>query len=82
MRLARHGVEFEIIQGDFAEESASGCDRGSCSAQAHRFDAVFAANDNMAIGALQALRARRNSACRTRSPSRVSTTFRWRDTSG
>lgn len=52
---AAHGVEWQIVQGDFEERSGNaavaalltgGCD----------FDAVFAANDNMAIGALQALR--------------------------
>src|SRR4051794_9076968 len=53
---AKHMVECEIVQGDFSEESGGtaieallGSDRA--------FDAVFAANDNMALGALQALRA-------------------------
>ena len=54
---AAHGVQCEIMHGDFEEESGGGAiaellDDGS------RFDAVFAANDNMAIGALAALRAR------------------------
>jgi LacI family transcriptional regulator len=52
-----HGVDGEIMHGDFEENSGAEAviqllDRG------HRFDAVFAANDNMAIGALLALRAR------------------------
>jgi LacI family transcriptional regulator len=52
-----HGVEGEVMRGDFEQESGAEAvrqllDRG------HRFDAVFAANDNMAIGALQALRSR------------------------
>lgn len=50
-----HGVDHEVVSGDFEERSgelaiAALLDRG------HAFDAVFAANDNMAIGALQALR--------------------------
>ena len=54
---AELGLQCEIIHGDFDEESGARAigqllDRGS------RFDAVFAANDNMAIGALSALRAR------------------------
>jgi len=53
---AAHGLKCEIVRGDFEEESGERgirqlLDRG------HSFDAVFAANDNMAIGALQALRA-------------------------
>jgi LacI family transcriptional regulator len=53
---AERGVDCEVVQGDFAEES------GSCAIEAllrsgRDFDAVFAANDNMALGALQALRA-------------------------
>jgi LacI family transcriptional regulator len=54
---AARGVEWEVMRGDFEEDSG---------AQAvfqllhggHRFDAVFAGNDNMAIGALTALRSR------------------------
>lgn len=54
---AAHGVQAEVVQGDFEEQSGEQAivallDGG------HRFDAVFAANDNMAIGALQALRSR------------------------
>ena len=52
-----HGVACEVMHGDFEEESGSQAvlrllDGG------HRFDAVFAGNDNMAIGALSALRGR------------------------
>jgi LacI family transcriptional regulator len=51
------GVDCETMRGDFEESSGEQAilellDRG------HRFDAVFASNDNMAIGALAALRAR------------------------
>ena len=50
------GVECEILRGDFEEQSGEQAvmrllDGG------HRFDGLFASNDNMAIGALQALRA-------------------------
>lgn len=51
---AEYGVECVIMQGDFEEHS------GAVAIDAlldggHRFDAVFAANDNMAIGALERL---------------------------
>jgi LacI family transcriptional regulator len=54
---AKRGVDCETMGGDFEERSGEQAilkllDGG------HRFDAVFAANDNMAIGALTALRAR------------------------
>jgi LacI family transcriptional regulator len=48
-------VEFEIVQGDFSEESGEAA-VAALLRSGHRFDAVFAGNDNMAIGALQALR--------------------------
>lgn len=52
-----NAIECEVFQGNFEQESgeratAELLDRG------HGFDALFAGNDNMAIGALQALRAR------------------------
>ncbi len=50
-----HGLEFEIIQGNFEEESGAAAIAHMLS-RGHRFDAIFAANDNMAIGALLALR--------------------------
>jgi LacI family transcriptional regulator len=54
----RLGVEFQLVQGDFEEESGAAAVRALLD---HRqeFDAIFAANDNMAIGALDALRAAR-----------------------
>jgi LacI family transcriptional regulator len=52
---AEHGVESEIVHGDFEEESGRSAVETLVGA-GHRFDAVFAANDNMAIGALEALR--------------------------
>jgi LacI family transcriptional regulator len=53
---AAHAIDCEIVQGDCAEES------GAAAIEAllrygRDFDAVFAANDNMALGALQGLRA-------------------------
>jgi LacI family transcriptional regulator len=53
--VADHGLHGEVVVGDFEKESgyaaitdllASGTD----------FDAIFAANDNMALGAMEALR--------------------------
>jgi LacI family transcriptional regulator len=53
---AERGLACEVLRGDF--EEASG-EQGVAQllAAGHRFDALFAGNDNMAIGALQALRA-------------------------
>lgn len=51
----RGGVEFETVQGDFSEESGEAA-IAALLKSGHEFDAIFAANDNMAIGALQALR--------------------------
>jgi len=53
---ARNDVLLETVQGDFKEESGEAA-VAALIAAGHRFDAIFAANDNMAIGALQALRA-------------------------
>jgi len=53
--LAGTGVEFEVIQGDFTEESGEAAIQ-SLLDSGTSFDAVFAANDMMASGALQALR--------------------------
>jgi LacI family transcriptional regulator len=52
---AQDGVSVELVEGDFTEESGEAAIEALLrSGQA--FDAVFAANDMMAIGALQALR--------------------------
>jgi LacI family transcriptional regulator len=52
---AQDDVSVELVQGDFSEESGeSGIEALLKAGQT--FDAVFAANDMMAIGALQALR--------------------------
>jgi len=51
----RMGVAFEIVQGDFEEESGEAAIEALLKG-GHEFDAIFAANDNMAIGVLQALR--------------------------
>ena len=53
--LAGHGVQLEVIQGDFTEESGEAAIRTLLRTRT-AFDAVFAANDMMASGALQALR--------------------------
>lgn len=44
-----------VVQGDFSEESGKDAIQALLDS-GHHFDAIFAANDNMAIGALQALR--------------------------
>jgi LacI family transcriptional regulator len=53
---ARRGLDCELLRGDFDEESGESA-VAQLLAAGHRFDALFAGNDNMAIGALQALRA-------------------------
>lgn len=50
-------LDFEIVRGDFEEKSGEQAILQLIDGD-HRFDAVFAGNDNMAIGALQALRSR------------------------
>lgn len=54
---AAHRLEAEVVQGDFGMESGEQAIATLLSRGA-KFDAVFAANDNMAIGAMQALRDR------------------------
>ena len=49
------GVEVEMVEGDFYEESGERAVRDLL-AKGAKFDAIFAGNDNMAIGALTALR--------------------------
>jgi LacI family transcriptional regulator len=50
------GVAGEIVAGDFSEDSGTAAVEGLLK-RGKAFDAIFAGNDNMAIGALQALRA-------------------------
>lgn len=52
---ATPGVELITVPGDFYEESGERAVE-QLLAEGRRFDAIFAANDNMAIGALTALR--------------------------
>ena len=52
--VAAHGLNGQIVTGDFEMESGEAAIR-KLLADATAFDAVFAANDNMAIGALEAL---------------------------
>jgi LacI family transcriptional regulator len=52
---AARGLDCELLRGDFEEESGEAAVAQLLRA-GQRFDAVFAGNDNMAIGALQALR--------------------------
>jgi LacI family transcriptional regulator len=49
------GLDCEVLRGDFDEPSGERLVEALIRKR-HRFDAVFAGNDNMAIGALQALR--------------------------
>ena len=51
----KHGLELIVVQGDFEEESGAAA-VATLREKGARFDAIFAANDNMAIGALEALR--------------------------
>lgn len=51
----RAGLELEIVRGDFLEQSGEAAITALLDA-GHDFDAVFAANDMMALGAIQALR--------------------------
>jgi LacI family transcriptional regulator len=53
--LSGKGVQLETVQGDFTEESGESGIRSLLDSGAS-FDAVFAANDMMASGAIQALR--------------------------
>jgi LacI family transcriptional regulator len=52
---AANKVECEIVEGDFSEESGTAA-IDTLLKRGKPFDAVFAGNDNMAIGALQGLR--------------------------
>ena len=54
--VAAHRLHGEIIEGDFESESAEKA-VARLLATGIEFDAVFAANDNMAIGAIEALKA-------------------------
>lgn len=53
--VAHHGIAGRIIEGDFEMESGEAAILKLVAEDA-RFDAVFAGNDNMAIGALETLR--------------------------
>jgi LacI family transcriptional regulator len=52
---ADRGLDCEVLRGDFEQGSGERLIE-ELLRRGHRFDGVFAANDNMAIGALQALR--------------------------
>lgn len=54
--IAAHGIDGDIVKGDFEMESGEAA-IAALLADGTLFDAVFAANDNMAIGAIRALRA-------------------------
>jgi LacI family transcriptional regulator len=51
----KHGLELTIVEGDFEEESGAAAVQKLLS-NGKPFDAIFASNDNMAIGAFDALR--------------------------
>lgn len=53
--VAAHKLHGELVQGNFEIESGEAA-TAFLLAKGARFDAIFAANDNMAIGAMQALR--------------------------
>jgi LacI family transcriptional regulator len=53
-----HGVEGTVVQGDFEMQSGEAA-IAALIGQRVNFDAIFAGNDNMAIGAIQALRSAR-----------------------
>jgi LacI family transcriptional regulator len=53
--VSKAGAEITIVGGDFYEDSGERAVR-QLLAEGHKFDAIFAANDNMAMGALTALR--------------------------
>ena len=53
--LDRAGVSVEVVQGDFSEESGETAIEALLESGS-TFDAVFAANDMMALGAIQAIR--------------------------
>jgi LacI family transcriptional regulator len=53
--VAAHGLDGLVVAGDFEMESGEAAVR-QLLVDGTEFDAVFAANDNMAIGALEALR--------------------------
>lgn len=52
--VEEHGVEGAVVQGDFEMQSGEAA-IAALIEQRVGFDAIFAANDNMAIGAIQAL---------------------------
>ena len=54
--VAEHDIEGEIVQGDFEMQSGEAAIAALIS-KGSDFDAIVAANDNMAIGAIEALRA-------------------------
>jgi LacI family transcriptional regulator len=54
--VAAQGLHGRVVAGDFEMESGEAAIR-QLMTEGARFDAVFAANDNMAIGALETLRA-------------------------
>jgi LacI family transcriptional regulator len=54
--IKSHCIEGETVSGNFEEESGAEAIAALLRSR-HRFDGVFAANDNMAIGAIGALRA-------------------------
>jgi LacI family transcriptional regulator len=54
--VSAHGLIGKVVEGDFEMESGSRA-IADLLAKGTAFDAIFAANDNMAIGAIEALRA-------------------------
>ena len=66
---AAHGVEPRVVEGDFSEDSGRDA-ADAISASGADFDAIFAANDEMALGAMTRLNLTLNTG--TEVPTRVS----------
>ncbi len=59
--LESHGIAYDeklVVQGDFSSESGRAAIRKLLDSRKVKFDAVVAANDRMAFGAMEALRSR------------------------
>jgi DNA-binding LacI/PurR family transcriptional regulator len=53
-----HGVEYTVIEGDYSENAGREAIATAQTADLDRFDGLFAANDEMAFGAMAGLRTR------------------------
>jgi DNA-binding LacI/PurR family transcriptional regulator len=53
-----HRIEYSVIEGDYSEDAGRGAIAEADAADLDRFDGLFAANDEMAFGAMATLRTR------------------------